>query len=566
MNELIELFSDEKRRIFWTAVFFLIFTLSFEANVLDISYSEYLVQLFDTQDAIFSAAAIFCIAASLYLFYLFIAFALSSSRFVKAFCFLFFTAAVFVEYGYQKALGRFFDAFDYQNAVNVTTEQQIASVFLYFNTAAILPCLVFLACLIWVKRESSRQNWFESVSILGLFALFYVLLSQYESVLVERKFPTSAFNAFCQTNSDFIFSDKASNDNLMSMVLGNNVVRGNVQKPVLAENARPANNIIFVVDESVTGTHLSLNGYHRQTTPYLERLAKQKILHNWGIAAAASTGSRFSYNALITGITPDELPDKTSVKVNTFPTIFQYAKAMNYTTFYFDGQMEDYWGGVPDDKNYIDNWVGAEDIKNDSLPGDWDIDNQIARRINKIIAASTGNFIFVFKRGSHYSYDLNFPADEAVWQPSYDAVNSYTMPPSDKIPEVINAYDNSLRYNIDSFFKNLVNDYSNIPNNSVIVYTGDHGETLYADGKASHGGNSKNEATVPLFIIGKIDAKIDTAYRASHQNLYPTLLDLMNYPEELRGRKNSVSLLKAKSTNSQPRFFNPNLAERVPFD
>lgn len=566
MSELINLFNDEERRIFWTAVFFLFFTLLFEAYALNISYSDYFIRLFDTQETVFSITAIFCIVASFYLFYLFIVVALSSARFVKGICFLFFTAAIFVEYSYQKALGRFFDVFDYQNAVNVTTEQQITSIFLYFNVAAIVPCLIFLGCLIWVRCENNRQSRYKSLAVLGIFALFYLGLSRYESLLFERKFPASAFNAFCRTSSDYIFSDKNSNENLMSMVLGNNVSRRTVQKPALAENHRPANNIIFVVDESVTGTHLSLNGYYRQTTPFLERLSKQKVLHNWGIAAAASTGSRFSYNALITGLTPDDLPDEKNFKVNSYPTIFQYAKAMNYTTYYFDGQMENYWGGIADDKNYIDNCFGVKEIENDSLPGDWDIDNRIARRINKIIAGSTGNFIFVFKRGSHYAYHLNFPADETMWQPSYNAGNSYAMPPSDKIPEVTNAYDNSLRYNIDSFFKNLADDYSNIPNESVIVYTGDHGETLFADGKASHGGITKNEATVPLFIIGEINAKVDTAYKASHQNLYPTLLDLMSYPEELRERKNLVSLLKAKSADSKPRFFNPNLAERIPFD
>lgn len=161
MSEIIKLFSDEERRIVWTAVLFLFFTLLFEAYVLNISYSNYFIQLFDTQETVFSITAVFCIAASFYLFYLFVALALSSARFVKAVCFLLFTVAVFVEYGYQKALGRFFDAFDYQNAVNVTTEQQITSIFLYFNVAAIVPCLIFLVCLVWIRCENNRQSWYK---------------------------------------------------------------------------------------------------------------------------------------------------------------------------------------------------------------------------------------------------------------------------------------------------------------------------------------------------------------------------------------------------------------------
>jgi hypothetical protein len=54
--------------------------------------------------------------------------------------------------------------------------------------------------------------------------------------------------------------------------------------------------------------------------------------------------------------------------------------------------------------------------------------------------------------------------------------------------------------------------------------------------------------------------------RASHHDIFPTLLDLMNYPEEMREPRNSISLLKATAKDSQPRFFNPDLLEKVPFD
>jgi len=111
-----------------------------------------------------------------------------------------------------------------------------------------------------------------------------------------------------------------------------------------------------------------------------------------------------------------------------------------------------------------------------------------------------------------------------------------------------------------------VNDYSNIPNNTVFVYTGDHGQTLFKTGKNSHGGDSKAEATVPLFIIGDLGIDVDTRYKASHQNIFPTLLDLMKYPRDLRRTNLAISLLEAKSTDSKPRYFNPNLQNGVPFD
>jgi hypothetical protein len=72
----------------------------------------------------------------------------------------------------------------------------------------------------------------------------------------------------------------------------------------------------------------------------------------------------------------------------------------------------------------------------------------------------------------------------------------FDLPPPDKLDEVVKAYDNSIKYNNDSFFENLVPDHSAIPNDSVIIYTGDHGQNLYVNGTTSHGGKSKEEASV----------------------------------------------------------------------
>jgi glucan phosphoethanolaminetransferase (alkaline phosphatase superfamily) len=62
--------------------------------------------------------------------------------------------------------------------------------------------------------------------------------------------------------------------------------------------------VVIILDESIRGDHLSINGYERKTTPFLEQLQEQHKLFSWGIAVSASTGSRFTYESLITGLTP----------------------------------------------------------------------------------------------------------------------------------------------------------------------------------------------------------------------------------------------------------------------
>ena len=199
---------------------------------------------------------------------------------------------------------------------------------------------------------------------------------------------------------------------------------------------------------------------------FLKNCAIGEILHNWGIAVAATTASHATYDILITELAPNDFPDETNIKLYTSPNIFQYAKAMNYTTYYFDGQMLTFWGGIPDDRQYIDHWSG---VNHPFDVNKWDRDKNTAQSVNRIISSSTGNFIFIFKNGNHIPYQDNFPDEAKVWQPSYVTNYKFDIPPPERLNEVINAYDNCIKYNIDSFFQNLVSDYSAIPNNSMII-------------------------------------------------------------------------------------------------
>ena len=566
MKEINSLLITDKRRTIRAAILFSIFIILYESYTLKISYSHYFINLIDTQN-IFSATLVtLSIAVSFLLFFLFILFSFSTTWLNKSLCLLLFCISVFVESGFQKALRRFSDPFDFQSVFTATAEQQIDSLFLYFNFSALIPCALFLVCLLFFKSKSYIQKGRHLLLICGLFTLFFVFLYQFGDYFIEKKFPTLTLGAFCRTNISSALENGLAINDSASSANGENLLRQPVVKPQIAPNYRPTNNIIFVLDESVLGNHFSLNGYERPTTPYLDNLSEQENFHNWGIASSAATASLNSYKMLIAGITPDDLPDKTNYKLNKYPTFFQYAKAMNYKTYYFDGQMNENWSGVGDDKNFVDQWVGIDHIGDASTLEKWEIDNQIALRVKEIIKNSTGNFIFIYKHGSHIPYQKNFPQNAVIWYPSYNPDRAFDIPGADKLDEVINSYDNSLHYNINSFFKNLVDDYTNIPNNTVIVYTSDHGQTLFEGGKASHGGESKIEAAVPLFIIGDLGKQVDTDYKASHQNIFPTLLDLMSFPENLRHRNEIPSLLNAKSSDSKPRFFNPNFGAKIPFD
>jgi glucan phosphoethanolaminetransferase (alkaline phosphatase superfamily) len=213
------------------------------------------------------------------------------------------------------------------------------------------------------------------------------------------------------------------------------------------------------------------------------------------------------------------------------------------------------------DRGAIDR-VGSE---NEVDP--WELDAKIAETVKRIYTGSTGNFIFVYKRGPHIPYQNAYPENETTWKPAYNWDNDYyEIPSADKLKAVINSYDNAIRYNSDAFFRALATDYSSLPNDTVIAYTSDHGESLYAQGAAGHGGRSREEATVPMFLIGLKDQSLDTTFKASHANLFTSLLDLIDYPVEMRKHSYAISLFKARGSDSTKRFYNPNAQGKVPFD
>ncbi|HVF31339.1 MAG TPA: sulfatase-like hydrolase/transferase [Pyrinomonadaceae bacterium] len=313
---------------------------------------------------------------------------------------------------------------------------------------------------------------------------------------------------------------------------------------------RPVNNVVLIIDESVRGDHLSLNGYPLPTTRILEPLAERNLIKNWGIAVSGSTCSLESNNLLLTG---GRSEPGVGGLIYRLPTIFQFARAMNYKTHHFDGQTSALWLGKPQDRNFVDHYVAADELM--SVVGKKrDVDAEIAKRVNQITSSSIGNFIWINKVGVHKPYTDAYPDDGGpvandVWGPAYN--------PSITRDDLVQAYDSGITYNAQSFFSALFTEIT-VDVNTIYIYTSDHGQTLQENGSmVSHCSDTKPEANVPLFMIADPRSlpEIDTGFKASHANIFPTLLDLMRVPETARQYEYANSLITATAADSTRRFY-----------
>jgi glucan phosphoethanolaminetransferase (alkaline phosphatase superfamily) len=448
---------------------------------------------------------------------------IQSFRLVKFFLWLFFTISIIVEYSYFQTFHRLMSPVDFWTAMLSPVTLWSEAIAMYVNWEAITISTIFsLVVLIFWNARGSRTL------PLGVFAgLSILVLILPVFVPFDRQMGGSVYQ-MTRLFSNLHISDR--------FVANRDEIKEIVHPP-------PANNIVLVIDESLRGDHLSINGYSRSTTPFLNSLKENGFITNWGIAVAGATCSVYSNPHILTGVDSKEGSHRL---VTQWPTVFQYARAMGYQTQYLDVQQEYLWNGLStDDKKDLDVYWGASKFGNDIYA-----DQRAAQYINKELIGATGKFIVINKRGMHILYENCYPKEKTEWSP--------TPPDRDykRFPNlVINAYDNAVKFNLESFYSSLLPDGKPI-SHTFIIHTSDHGETLQENGEAwSHCNNTGPEASVPLFMIGELEFDTEPDFLASHDNILPTILDLMDFPEEARVINYSESLLNAKSNMNLQKYF-----------
>jgi glucan phosphoethanolaminetransferase (alkaline phosphatase superfamily) len=549
-----------RSRPFVMAALFCTFLFFFEAIFLP-RVGELMVFASRFEDGLYRSSlnAILTTGASTVVAFLFFWAVFASGWIFRILYFLLFSITVVTEYGVYRAFHRFSSLVDVGIAVFAGDPRFTAQAgLIYFNYWAFIPITVFMVLLFATKPVLRRS--------LLVFAMTIVLLGGF--FFLSAYFTPNRYYAL-----SFSETLRSTVDLATSWYIGKS--HGVADRFVYAEPRRtvgfkadttPTNNIVMIVDESLNGDHLSLNGYRRPTSPKLEELARNGFLKNWGVAAAGATCSVSANVLLATGV--NILPDD-GWDIYRLPTIFSFARAMNYKNYYFDGQVTWAWNGKPSDIRDFGTWVKTDELQK-AAGAYYDIDGEIARRVREITSTSTGNFIWINKCGVHEPYRVSYPTDGNGLP--LDGKGYYTAGSS--LPQtIIDNYDNAVDYNQRVFFDELIKERPD--KDTFYIYTSDHGEYLTDDRQtAGHCGDVKQMASVPLAMIAEPPALdgVDVNFKASHSNIFATLLDLMAFPDDQRPYAYSISLLKAKATDSRPRtYYNGHLnhgeyGANYPFD
>lgn len=457
--------------------------------------------------------------------------ALRSPRLVQALAISLFVAITLLQYGFVAAAGAPMNVHDLGMSLE-NTQFWPAMLSAFLDWRALIPVAPFGAALVVAGPPSPRwrSQWaaaaFVMASVHLAYGLSFYLQYDHETGEIGTVAPPMAvFQAFFRTLSLAGYDEVVAESSQF-------------QRRAVPYHAStvPRTHIVFVIDESVSALHLSINGYSRHTTPWLEDLQRAGRITNWGAAAAASTYSNASVGALLTGF--NAFPDEQR-HLYTLPTIFQFAKAMNYRTHLLDGELSRRRFTISwKDLDFVDDWRNASAFGDDA-----DSDVRIAQSVARLLREPDGQFIVILKRGDHVPPERNYPRGAGPWTPSRDGV----VPPGQEVAAIVNSYDNAIRYNLDAFFHALLASDGSLPR-TVGLYTSDHAEELGDDGlEPFNRVVSREVITVPLFMFGDERPAVDCGYRAGHHNLFATLLDLMQVPDAVRAWDYGRSLLRAQA-------------------
>lgn len=260
--------------------------------------------------------------------------------------------------------------------------------------------------------------------------------------------------------------------------------------------------VVLVVDESVRYDYF--RAVVRDEFEALGLIDMGEAISFSPCSAASNAMLRWGYSR--------EMAHSVTFDPRAHPKIWRHAKRAGFATYFVDGQTK----GSPQ------NFMGAEEFGDIDHKMFWIGDDMaIARSVRELLRDGSRKFIYVVKKGPHYSYESNYPPEVARHIKTRSA-----------------SYAAAIMHTTSGFMRTMLDGVD--VRRTLVVYTSDHGQRLDGSG-ASHCNYVPHagEYSVPIEILAP-DAnwtrrlKSAAAQRDgvfSHAQIFPTLLVAMGYDE-----------------------------------
>jgi glucan phosphoethanolaminetransferase (alkaline phosphatase superfamily) len=291
-----------------------------------------------------------------------------------------------------------------------------------------------------------------------------------------------------------------------------------------------ADKIVLIVDESIRADILGLNGYEKETTPYLSSLGSGMV--NFGLAASASNCSDYSNLILRSGLSKEAIPDRDQMSLKK-PSIWQFTRKAGFHNVYLDAQSAEEWENY---QNFMNEQEASfvDEILRVRQKTAYESDGVARERLMAYLKQSGKTFIMLNKYGIHFPYFRSYPEEHNIFTPALEQGE-----PMNDREKSLNSYMNGIRWSVDDWFEALLSDSGDFKP-YVMIYTSDHGQNVVDDGTlATHCRPRANrfEGIVPMVvfsnsesILNRLNEALSTSHdRTSHFQIFPTLISLAGY-------------------------------------
>jgi len=309
-------------------------------------------------------------------------------------------------------------------------------------------------------------------------------------------------------------------------------------------------NIILISIDALRANHLSCYGYHRNTSPNIDQLAREGSLFKNCSSQATTTLPSHASIFLSQYVWRHNVDDATKRKrlTDSCTTLAEILKNENFATAAFTG------GGIA---SSIFGFGQGFEIYRDGIPGRRGR-YEMASYIDKLLSwlKSVRNkkfFLFIHTGDLHGSYNPPLPYFDLYTKGQCEGNHLRTssgievgkLDASKLTPKeadyIMAVYDGAINYvdgQLGKVFEKLTQ--LGIDDNTIIIITADHGEAFKEHGKLDHCYKPYIELVhVPLIIKGPgIPKNIIYENCVQHIDIVPTILEILNIPQrkESQGR------------------------------
>lgn len=249
---------------------------------------------------------------------------------------------------------------------------------------------------------------------------------------------------------------------------------------------------VIVIGESLNRNHMSLYGYPRATTPYVDKLGSEVVVFDNVISNYAQTAPSLNVALTESDIENGVSPYKAISLIGVF-------KKAGFKTYWISNQQPlriptKPFAAIAEQQKFISHDFHGVEVER--------YDGYLLPAVKSALKDDVKHkVIFVHMMGSHLQYRNRYPADKEVFS-GHEGVQAYREDPSDSELDYINSYDNSVYYT-DYVLSQVLTELKDRKGIAGLSFWSDHGEEVFdSKGFKGHGpdGVTTGMLEVPFFF------------------------------------------------------------------